>query len=1129
MSLQLKKLISEIASSSASRMLGGALCGGLIVGLIMQIGRNFDFGFQSIFIWIVLLILAFIVFMIAYYFWRIWQVDKIIDNESKNNDTENMQNNSILNDSQTRKDVWERQKIKKQEIKKMVSLAKKTMKEYFSQEIAKFKKTKRQKYDLPHILHVGESDSGKTTLLSKSNLFFSIEGNTHIGGTPFCDFWGPDEAVILDTPGRYAISANPEIDNEELKFFLKQLVKYRPRRPIDGVIVVISADSLMNDSLEEMKIKAKNIRDTLHDIVSILGVVFPVYIMITMMDRILGFSEFVSSLDDNEEHTQIFGWNRPRINHVTFNYDEFSNLFDTQVQRLDMWSLRRIKTLSSENESNYIYRICAFSSAFRQLKPFLRTYLEIIFRHDTHKNHKRKDHPLIFRGCYFSSSMQEGNSIFRKFVENTKESENNFMEKIDKSFTETSRSYFVDKFYKKIFMEKGLVKQTKHAVKKEFKYTIAAAVTAIVLILAVIFILKPGYQELKDIVNPINKAVSDVQGLLLNNEKMPISKVVSYIDSIEEGRKNLSVNKGQQIIQDLKIIEDALIIKGVFRPIIKETNKSIDKISLIDMQQKSMLIQVLQQYFYIISDKSLYQISIKPILNFFLMTGRFQENVCNKIDKLMRTYPRGNYIVPVLAEDYPVEEIIQIRKALLSLRSFWETHTNDQWQKKWLNLKHAANAYSKLFEKIDKIQVKNFENYSNLLINHENNIFLDPPSEFQSICNADYDDLLIHFPTNENTISIKKVIERHKSICSKIKQEIVVGWDSSQKSWMHLLNAEGAINPKLSNVIKALSVTVDFGSLFLNKHKQQLKGSIEMSGLISEWNTDWNKEKDIVKTKIAEELASVSAKGWRKNELLLHLNRYLDNVVCHEMRTALNYAINIVLSNFSNLWRKKIGHLFPFRNAGVTSVSNYIDQVSTINISTASLSNLYDFFFAPEYGFESLSKNLESLRSLSYAPVLSKEQNQFIARCNDWKKFLYDKSGKPNEHQIKIFLKPHNYAGSIFTQMQIQGLTEVNVYKILRFSGIYKEATLNWNLALNPNFRFKLINEETKRSSTLNINGNNLLLPGYLYKYGQKSVGGISWDLVVSFPYVSREYKKMVDVKLRFDWDETIPPIINYY
>ncbi|MCP4658882.1 MAG: hypothetical protein GY856_26010, partial [bacterium] len=60
-------------------------------------------------------------------------------------------------------------------------------------------------YDLPWYLLFGEPQSGKSTTLQNSGLEFPVgtEALSGAGGTRNCDWWFSDEAVILDTAGRF--------------------------------------------------------------------------------------------------------------------------------------------------------------------------------------------------------------------------------------------------------------------------------------------------------------------------------------------------------------------------------------------------------------------------------------------------------------------------------------------------------------------------------------------------------------------------------------------------------------------------------------------------------------------------------------------------------------------------------------------------------------------------------------------------------------------------------------------------------------------------------------------------------------------------------------------------------------
>jgi type VI secretion system protein ImpL len=118
--------------------------------------------------------------------------------------------------------------------------------------LTKGQKPGRSLYDLPWYVFIGAPGSGKTTALVNSGLKFPADQRGSkaavrgVGGTRNCDWWFTDEAVFLDTAGRYTTQdSDASSDSEGWREFLALLTKYRQRRPVNGIILTISTQDLL--------------------------------------------------------------------------------------------------------------------------------------------------------------------------------------------------------------------------------------------------------------------------------------------------------------------------------------------------------------------------------------------------------------------------------------------------------------------------------------------------------------------------------------------------------------------------------------------------------------------------------------------------------------------------------------------------------------------------------------------------------------------------------------------------------------------------------------------------------------------------------------------------------------------
>ena len=197
------------------------------------------------------------------------------------------------------------------------------LRERFEEAVATLTKERRaghSLYDLPWYVFIGAPGSGKTTALINSGLKFPLEQRVGkgavrgVGGTRNCDWWFTDEAVFLDTAGRYTTQdSDATSDSEGWKEFLALLTKYRKRRPVNGIVLTVSAQDLMTlgESGREANVEAA--RRRLVELSNELRIQLPVYVMVTKCDMVAGFTEYFDDLTQ-EGRAQVWG--------VTFPYEQ---------------------------------------------------------------------------------------------------------------------------------------------------------------------------------------------------------------------------------------------------------------------------------------------------------------------------------------------------------------------------------------------------------------------------------------------------------------------------------------------------------------------------------------------------------------------------------------------------------------------------------------------------------------------------------------------------------------------------------------------------------------------------------------------------------------------------------------
>lgn len=304
--------------------------------------------------------------------------------------------------------------------------------------------------ELPWYMIIGSPGSGKTTLLSNSGLKFPLAEHFQnraiqgVGGTKNCDWWITQDAVMLDTAGRYTSrDSQTEVDDAGWSNFIALINKYR-KKPINGLLVSFSIADLLSQSESEISSQIQRVQQRITDLNRAFDTTFPVYIFLTKSDLLAGFSQFFEDLTQ-QEREQVLG--------VTFSADSslqgdalgkvFRQKFSELLHSLER---RQWPRIDAERDAGRKALLFGFVRQIATLAEQL-TNIVVSLSEPT-----IGQQPGFIRGLYFTSGTQSGSPVDR------------LIDKISRAFgvkakssvlwNDSGRSFFIkDLLLKVVFRE----------------------------------------------------------------------------------------------------------------------------------------------------------------------------------------------------------------------------------------------------------------------------------------------------------------------------------------------------------------------------------------------------------------------------------------------------------------------------------------------------------------------------------------------------------------------------------------------------------------------------------------------------------------------------------------------------
>lgn len=339
-------------------------------------------------------------------------------------------------------------------------------------------------YELPWYILIGSPGSGKTTALVNSGLQFPLSERfgqaaiRGVGGTRNCDWWFTNNAVLLDTAGRYTTQdSNQNSDSAAWSGFLQLLKKYRVRRPINGVLLTLSVPELLEQSPARRASHIETLRARLHELHEELGIRFPLYVLVTKIDLLPGFMEFFSEMG-KDERAQVWGATFPYRDAAAESMPSsgFAEEFAALEERLNA---RLVDRMQQERDPQRRAQLYVFPQHFAAIKTTLCEFVDSLFAAS-----RFTDQPML-RGVYFTSGTQEGSPIDRLMGNLGRAMQ--LERKVLPPNSPSGKSYFITRLLDQVvFQEAGLAGANQRWERRRAMLQLGALVLAALLCLAAI-------------------------------------------------------------------------------------------------------------------------------------------------------------------------------------------------------------------------------------------------------------------------------------------------------------------------------------------------------------------------------------------------------------------------------------------------------------------------------------------------------------------------------------------------------------------------------------------------------------------------------------------------------------------
>lgn len=297
--------------------------------------------------------------------------------------------------------------------------------------------TRREwRYTAPWILLLGEKGSGKSSLAASISTghrqtLLLRERQLALDGT---DWHFYDQGVVIDPLGDLPAAPAASTDGKAWRAILAALEKHRPERPVDAIVLTISARTLLAGDYASRLQCAEQCYEQLFTLQKRFEFAYPVYVVISQCDAVDGFAAFWQPHYASRKD-EMWGWSSPSLQDSG---NAAENAASAWVQLVDGLRSLQVDAAADGKDIEDGDRFILFPQRFERLREPLAGFLEVVFRPSVYHA------SLYLRGIYCCGSLQANGAV--------------------KDGSRADIAFIDQLFDRKVFAERNLARPTRESI-----------------------------------------------------------------------------------------------------------------------------------------------------------------------------------------------------------------------------------------------------------------------------------------------------------------------------------------------------------------------------------------------------------------------------------------------------------------------------------------------------------------------------------------------------------------------------------------------------------------------------------------------------------------------------------------